>query len=110
MNTTTCIPIEKKCDGILDFIPPSSIWRISDHFNTDKYYLRNGALMMLGDEYFCAQRYISVFIIIFGAAGISIITIVALWVMTFDTMKFFYKLITVLFKQRFVSHVPLVSS
>ena len=66
--------------------------------------------MMLGDEYFCAQRYISVFIIIFGAAGISIITIVALWVMTFDTMIFFYKLITVLFKQRFVSHVPLVSS
>ena len=110
MNTTTCIPIERRCDGILDFIPQSSTWRFLDHFNTDKYYIRNGALLMLGDEYFCAQRYISVFITIFGAAGISIITIVALWVMTFDTMKFFYKLITVLFKQRFFSHVPLVSS
>jgi len=110
MNTTTCIPIEKKCDGILDFMPPSSIWRISDHFNTDKYYLQNGALMMLGDEYFCAQRYISVFITIFGAAGISIIVIVAVWVMTFDTIIFFGKLVTALFKQKLFSHVPLVSS
>jgi len=40
MNTTTCIPVEKKCDGILDFVPPSSIWKIADHFNTDDYYLR----------------------------------------------------------------------
>ena len=66
--------------------------------------------MMLGDEYFCAQRYISVFITIFGAAGISIIVIVAVWVMTFDTIIFFGKLVTALFKQKLFSHVPLVSS
>ena len=62
MNTTTCIPIEKKCNGVLDFIPSSSTWKISENFNTDDYYLRNGALMMMSDELFCAERYISVYI------------------------------------------------
>lgn len=109
-STTTCIPIQKKCDGFLDFVPPSSVWRFADHFNTTGHYPQYGATMMLGDELFCAQRYISVFISIFGAAGIAIILTVAIWVMTFDTIGFFGKVIAATLKQKFFSHVPLVSS
>lgn len=65
---------------------------------------------MLGDELFCAQRYITVFISIFGAVGISIILIFAVWVMTFDAIVFFAKLLAAGFKQKLFSHVPLVSS
>ena len=99
---TTCIPIQKKCDGILNFFN-----RTEDQFNTDDYYLRNGVVMMLSDEIFCPERYISVYISIFGAAGIAIILTVAIWVMTFDTLGLFGKLIAVTIKQRFSSHVPL---
>jgi len=101
-TTTTCIPIQKKCDGILNFFN-----RTGDQFNTGEYYLRNGVVMMLSDEIFCPERYISVYISIFGAAGISIILTVAIWVMTFDTLGLFGKLIAVTIKQRFSSHVPL---
>jgi len=100
---TTCIPIEKKCDGILNFFN-----RTGDKFNTEDYYLRNGVVMMLGDELFCPERYISVYISIFGAAGISIILTVAIWVLTFNTIGFFGKLIAATIKKRFYSsHVPL---
>ena len=81
--------------------------RTGDQFNTDEYYLSNGVVMMLSDEIFCPERYISVYISIFGAAGIAIILTVAIWVMTFDTLGLFGKLIAVTIKQRFSSHVPL---
>ena len=67
--------------------------------------------MMLSDELFCStDRYISAYISIFGAAGVAIILTVALWVMTFDTLTIFGKLLFATFKQQFFSHVPLVSS
>ena len=100
MADEICISIEKKCDGVLDFINSPINYSYDPKFQ-----------IMLSDELFCStDRYISVYISIFGAAGVAIILTVALWVMTFDTLTIFGKMLVASFKKQFFSHVPLVSS
>ena len=90
--------MEKKCDGILDFFRPSTTY---DNFDTET---------KLSDELFCTQRYISVYISIFCTAGIAILLVLTLWVMTFDAIGFFGRLILNYFKPRFFPHLSLISS
>ena len=79
----TCLPIKQKCDGILDFLQKTEKFS-----NTHECK----AKMMLSDELICAkERYISVYVCIFSATGISILSTVVIWFMTCDTVGFFWK-------------------
>jgi len=109
-----CIPIEKRCDGILDLFN-------NPHINgpLDQYKWSDGPSYSfaqrskLADELYCPELYNPVYISIFSAAGIAIILTLVIWYMTFDSFGFFARLFwkgIVDIKQNSFSHVPLTSA
>jgi len=102
-----CIPIEKRCDGILDLLNNPHINGPLDQHSSFAQRSK------LADELYCPELYNPVYISIFSAAGIAIILTLVIWYMTFDSFGFFARFFwngCVDIKQNSFSHVPLTSA
>ena len=102
-----CIPIEKKCDGVLDFfkMPPAndnSKAAPDDQCNRNPY-----AEYLFLDEFWCAEKWIGIYGTLFIAAGIGILTCIAIWILSWPTLVFYFTLIRNVIRQYCCSQIPM---
>ena len=101
-----CIPIEKKCDGVLDFfkMPPAND---NSKEAPDQCHKNPYAEYLFLDEFWCAEKWIGIYGTLFIAAGIGILTCIAIWILSWPTLVFYFTLIRNVIRQYCCSQIPM---
>ena len=96
-----CVELKAKCDGILDFVSTPEMAQNSTR--------RYGQEIYFADETDCNKdRFTPIFVSIFGLNALVIVSCVAIWILTFNSVPLVVKMVLNTFKRVFSDHVPLV--
>ena len=75
--------MDKRCDGVLDFLNLRNETDPSTKIFKDAIYF--------ADEYFCGQKWFGVYVALFVVPGIGIIDCLAIWIFTWPAFVCFLK-------------------